>query len=377
MLTPLRSAPLLATLLLTAATGRADSLVYFGTYTNTTSKGIYVSTLSDDGKLSPPTLAAESKSPSFLAADPKGKYLYSANESGSTTNAAGAVTSFSIDRATGKLTQLNEQSSQGKGPCHVAVDPTGKVLLAANYDNGSLASFPLAADGKIQDATAGFAHKGKSANPQRQEGPHAHCVAFSPSGQFALCADLGLDKIFSYRVNSDSAALDESSPPFVMMKPGSGPRHLAFHPALPVVWSINELTSTITTLQFDGKTGALSTSQSLTTLPADFKGSNSTAELVAHPTGRFVYGSNRGHDSIASWSVDPGTGWLRPLAHTPAGGKTPRGFGISPDGKWLVAAHQDSDTVQLFKLDAETGALSPSGTTLPLGRPVCVIFVKN
>jgi 6-phosphogluconolactonase len=353
-------------------------LVFFGTYAGERSKGIYVSKFdSATGTLGSPELAAEVKSPSFLALHPGGKFLASVNESGTNENPGGAITSFAIDGATGRLTLVNQQPSRGAGPCHVSFDPTGKVVMAANYGGGSVVSAPVGPDGKLGEPVSFFQHEGKSTNPRRQEGPHAHSITVAPDGKHAVVCDLGLDRIFSYRVLPNLGGLEAAEPPSVKVRNGAGPRHFAFHPGGKFAYAINELDSTITSLDYNAETGALNPTHTAGTLPAGFSGSNTTAHVEAHPNGKWVYGSNRGHDSIAHFAVDPTTGWLRLVGHAPSGGKTPRNFGIDPSGSWLLAANQNSDNVAVLKIDRETGSPSPTGQSIALGKPVCVKFLKR
>ncbi len=352
-------------------------LVYIGTYTGAKSKGIYVSRLDTaSGRLSPPELAAETKSPSFLAVHPNGSVLYSVSETSEIgVNHAGTVSAFGIDQKTGRLTLISQQTSGGAGPCHLALDRTGKCVLLANYGSGSIAALPIQADGKLSAPSAVIQHAGSSANPQRQAGPHAHFIAADPANQFALACDLGLDKVLVYRLDPAKGSLVANDPPFVSLKPGSGPRHLAFDPAGRFVYVINEIASTITAFAYDARRGALQELQTISTLSEKFHGDNSCAEVQIHPSGKFVYGSNRGHDSIAVFAVEPETGKLTCLEHQSTRGKTPRHFGIDPSGKWLLAENQASGSIVIFRIDSKTGRLHPTGQIVDVGAPVCVQFV--
>ena len=353
----------------------ATSRVYFGTYDSDQSKGIYVATWNPQtGELGAPELAATVKSPSFLALTPNKKFLLSANESGTPENTGGAISLFSIDPDTGRLKLLNQQPSRGDGPCHLSVSPDGTTVLTANYGSGSVTSFLLQPDGMLMPAASTVQHEGRSTVKGRQEGPHAHSATFSPDGKFALVADLGVDRVFSYRVVPNISTLEPAQSPSVALKSGSGPRHFAFHPNGKVAYVINELNSTISTLTYDAATGALQAAHTTGTLPTDFSGQNSTAHVAVHPSGKWVYGSNRGHDSIARFIVDPQTGWLRFAEATPTGGKTPRNFSLDPTGRWLLAANQGSNTVTVFKVKPDTGELTPTNKALTVGRPVCVTF---
>jgi 6-phosphogluconolactonase len=274
------------------------------------------------------------------------------------------------------LTLLNQQASGGPGPCYVSIDPEGKNALVANYTGGSVAVLPIDADGKLRPASATDQHKGSGPDPKRQQGPFAHCFDLDPSHQFALACDLGMDKIFVYKFDAFRGSITPNDPPTASVAPGSGARHLAFHPGGKFVYVINEMGSTITAFAYDASKGALSEVQTVSTLPADFKADNTTcAEVAIHPNGKFAYGSNRGHDSIASFSVDEQTGKLAPTGHQSTGGKTPRHFAIAPGGEFLVAANQDSGNLVVFRIDPRTGTLNPTGMTAEVPSPVCVLFM--
>lgn len=351
--------------------------VYIGTYTQTSSKGIYVMHMNPEtGALTQPELAGQTASPSFLAIHPNHRFLYSVNE---VTNfegkKSGAVSAFAIEPKTGKLTLLNHQPSGGEGPCYVGLDHTGKVAFVANYNSGSVASFPIAGDGKLGEAATIDQHKGKGANPQRQEGPHAHCFDVDPGNHFALSNDLGLDKIFVYRFDPRTAKLTPNTPPTASLAGGSGPRHLAFSPDGRFVYCINEIASTLTTFHYNAEEGSLKEVQTVSTLPKDFKGNSTTAEVIVHPSGKFLYGSNRGADSIAIFKIDQATGELTPAGHESTQGKTPRGFNVDPSGSFLIAANQGSDSIYSFKIDQDSGALKPTGAMVKVGMPVHVLFM--
>ncbi len=357
------------------AAAKGEFLVYVGTYTRAKSKGIYMARFdAGTGKLTPPELAGEVSNPSFVALHPSGKFLYSVSEVGG-RGKEGAVSAFSIDRATGKLTLLNQQSTRGGGPCHLSVDKTGRMVAVVNYGTGSVASLPIGADGKLAEAASFFQHSGSSANPRRQSSPHAHSVNFSPDNRFAIVCDLGLDRVFVYKVFPEKGTLAPGEPPFATIKPGSGPRHFAFHPNGKFAFVINEMACTVTS--FTWKSGTLREIETVSTLPVDVPLTDrlSTAEVVVHPSGQYLYGSNRGHDSLALFSIDRKTGRLTPMGHTPSGGKTPRNFCIDPTGSYLIAAHQDSDSLVLFQIDRSTGKLKPTGDTFEVGAPVCVRFL--
>ena len=352
------------------------TLVYFGTYTGAKSKGIYVSRFdSATGRLTDPELAVATASPSFLALHPTGRFLYAAGETSILSGKrAGAVAAFSLNAQTGRLTLLNRQPSGGEGPCHVAVDQSGKCLLVANYGNGSIAALPIQADGALGEPGAIIQHHGSSVNPARQAGPHAHFIIPDPANRFALTCDLGLDQVLVYRLDPAKSALVPNDPPFAPVKPGSGPRHLAFHPSGRFVFLISEMGSTLTAFNYDAKHGALKELQTVSTLPEAFAGKSFCAEVQVHPSGKFVYGSNRGDDSLAVFSFDASKGKLAYVEHQPTQGKIPRHFAFDPTGKWLLVENQDSGNVVVFRVDAKTGRLSATGQTVSVGSPVCAIF---
>jgi 6-phosphogluconolactonase len=351
----------------------ADYFVYVGTYTRGKSKGIYAWRFRPaKGELAPVGLVAETTNPSWVTVHPNRRFLYAVGESAK----AGTVSAFAIDAATGRLTKLNQASSKGAGPCHLAVDKTGKNVLVANYGSGSVAVLPVREDGGVGEASCFLQHKGSSVNPQRQQGPHAHSVNLDPRERFALVPDLGLDEVLIYRFDAAKGALAPNDPPFAKVAPGAGPRHFAFHPNGRFGYVISEMGSTVTAFAYDGARGSLREIQVVSTLPDNFTGQSSTAEVAVHPNGRFLYGSNRGHDSIAVFAVDPGTGTLTFLDRVSTEGKTPRNFAIDPTGRWLFAANQDSDNIVVFHLDSKTGKLTPAGKTLEVGAPVSLAFVE-
>ena len=353
-------------------------LVYFGPYTSakTGSKGIYVSTFdAASGALGDPVLAVEATNPSFVEIHPSKKYLYAVGEMSDGTSKGGGVSAFGIDSASGKLTLINQVSAVGQGPCHVNVDPSGKVVAVANYGSGSCASYQVKADGSLTEAASFHQHEGNSVNDKRQKGPHAHSVNYSPDGRFAFVCDLGLDKVMIYKVDAATGKFEKHGEGIV--PPGSGPRHLAFHTSGKFVFVNNEMTLTCTVFAYDSTAGTLRALDTVSCLPKDvpWEGRFSTAETRVHPNGKFVYVSCRTHDTIARFSFDEATGKLTHLGNTPSGGKIPRNFNIDPTGQWVFVAHQDSGNVVLFKLDGTTGDLTPAGKEVTVGGCVCVRFL--
>lgn len=352
----------------------ANYFTYVGTYTGPKSKGIHLFKLDTaTGVLTPQGLAAEITNPTFMAVHPNQRFLYSISEIGGAKG--GGVTAFAIDPATGKLAQLNQQSSGGNGPCHLSVDKTGKCVLVANYGGGSIAALPVKADGSLAEAATFIQHTGSSVNPQRQKGPHAHWIDVDTANRFAFSCDLGLDKILSYRLDPAKGTLTPNDPPHTATAPGAGPRHLAFHPNGQYAFVINEMGNTMSVYRYDAKAGRLAEIQSLPTLPPDFSGNSSTAEVEVHPSGKFVYGSNRGHDSIVVYAVDQTTGKLTLVQHQSSLGKSPRNFAVDPTGAWLIAGNQSSGNLVVFKIDAATGKLAETGQNFEVPG-VCVKFVK-
>jgi 6-phosphogluconolactonase len=354
------------------AQGKLQYLGYIGTYTREQSKGIYSFRFdAATGKVTEPELAAAIENPSFLAIHPSNKYLYAVSE----LSKGGAVSAFSIDEQTGKLTLLNTVPSKGAGPCNVSVDPTGHSVLIANYGGGSIAAFPILAQGKLGEAGTFIQHSGSGSNPKRQAGPHAHSVTLSPDNHYAIAADLGLDRLMIYRFDPATAKLTPNEPAYVATAPGAGPRHFAFHPNGRFAYVINELNSTVTGFNYERGKGLLRPMDSYSTLPKDFSGDNYPADLHIDPQGKFLYGSNRGHDSIAVFSIDASNGKLSPVEHVSTQGKNPRNFNIDPTGGFLLVANQNSNNIVIFRIDPRTGRLTPTSEELKVGSPVCVKFV--
>ena len=351
-------------------------LLYVGTYTDHASKGIYAYRFdSATGRLTSLGLAAEAAEPSFLAADPTGHFLYAANEilkyNGQPT---GAVSAFAIQPETGKLFLLNQVSSHDEGPAHITLDRTNKYALISNYTFGSVAVFPVLKDGRLGEATSFVQHQGSSVNPERQKGPHAHAVALSPDNRFAVVTDLGLDQLIIYSFDAAKGTLG-TKPQIVKANPGAGPRHLVFSSNGRLLYVINELQSTVATYSYNAATGALLELQSISTLPKGFSGNSTAAEIEIHPSGNFLFASNRGDDSVALFAIDSQTGTLTYVETNPTGGKTPRHFAIDPTGSWLLAANQDSDDIVVFRIDRKTGHLAPTGEVLQSPSPTCLTFV--
>ncbi len=356
-------------------------LLYVGTYTEEggKSKGIYAFRYdSQTSEITPLGLAAETTNPSWVTAHPNGRFLYAVNEVQNYKGPnSGGVSAFSIDHVTGKLTFLNEEPSRGADPCYVTVDKTGKYGLVANYTGGSLAVFPILADGKLGEASAFVQHSGKGTNPERQEGPHVHSVDLSPDNRFAMVDDLGLDELLVYKFDSSKGSVVPNDPPFTKLTPGSGPRHFALRPDGKFAYVISEMGRTVTVFSNDAATGKLEVLQTVTTLPKGFTGRNDDAEIHVHPSGKFLYASNRGDDSIAIYAIDKDKGTVTQLAIVPTGGKEPRSFEIDPTGTLLFAANQKSDNIVVFRIDQKTGLLTPTSKVLEVGSPVCVKFVPE
>ncbi len=363
--------------------------VYVGTYTDweqlvpvhhnppgERSRGIQVFRFDPgSGKLTPLGLAAETVNPTYVAFSASGRFLYAVNEiyrfQGEPT---GTVSAFAVDPASGRLTFLNQVVSHGTGPCHLAFDRTGRNLLVANFGSGSAAVLPLNPDGTLRPASAVVQDTGSGPNP-RQAGPHTHSFNVTPDNRLAVAAEFGTDRLSVYRFDATAGSLRPADPPQVVLRPASAPRHFTFHPNGATAYSLNEIDSTVTVLAYDAARGSFRELQNLSTLPADFKGHNTAAEVLVHPSGRFLYASNRGHDSIAVFSIDA-EGRLTPVAHVASGGRTPRGFSLDPSGRWLITANQDTHNIVVFALDPATGIPAPTGQSLEVRSPVGVKFLQ-
>ncbi|RUL88351.1 lactonase family protein [Tautonia sociabilis] len=381
----LRATTLIALLTTSAAFGAAASqeddnvLVFVGTYTRADDQGINLLAMDPDtGRLESRGVVARTENPSFLAIHPSGRFLYAVNEVVQYEGEpSGYVSAYRIADDGAALAPINEQSSRGGAPCHLVVDATGKNVLVANYVGGSVAVLPIEPDGALSPASDVEQHVGSSVNPRRQEGPHGHSINLDAANRFAVAADLGLDKLLVYRFDPEAGSLTPNDPPSASVSPGAGPRHFDFHPNGRLAFVINEIASTITAFRYDPEAGSLTEIQTISTLPEGFDSSrNSTADIHVHPSGRFLYGSNRGHDSIAIFRIDEADGTLEPLGHQETGGKTPRNFGIDPSGRFLLAANQGTDTVVVFRIDPDTGALEPTGHRAEVPMPVCIKFYR-
>ena len=353
------------------------TVLYIGGYTQTAEQGVVVYYFNEEnGELTFRSIASGVSNPSFLAIHPDKKVLYAVNEVASFGGErSGAVSAYAIDQQTGDLTFINQQSSWGAGPCHVSVDATGSMVYLANYSSGSIAGYPIQDDGALEPASAKVQHEGSGPNTRRQEGPHAHSFNLDPTNTFAYVADLGMDKLMIYKVDTKTGTLEPNSIPSIDIEPGSGPRHFTFHPTKPYAYLINEMGNTITVFAFDASTGDLTTLQTVPSLPERWEGRNSTADIHIEPTGRFLYGSNRGHHSLVRYEIDADSGLLTYAGHTLTMGQTPRNFVIHPSGKFLLVANQDTNNVVVFSMDPETGELTPTGYEISSYKPVCLKFL--
>jgi 6-phosphogluconolactonase len=360
---------LLAAAAFAGAAGNPAYYAYIGTYTGHGSQGIYVYRFEPvTGTLTSLGLAVSTDNPSFMAVNSTGTYLYAVNEV-----EGGGVSAFRIDRGSGMLSLINRVFSGGSSPCALTVDRTGRFLLVANYGSGSVSLFPVKRDGSLAKASAFDQHHGSSIDLQRQHTPHAHSASFSPDDRFALSADLGMDRVFIYRLDPLRGKLTTVG--YGGVAAGSGPRHLAFHPNGKFAYVISELTSTVTAFQWAD--GALKPIATVPALPPDYRGPKSGAEIQVHPTGKFLYASNRGEaNDIAIFKIDVATGKLTPAGHVASGGRTPRSFSIDPSGQYLFVANQDSNNVVVFHIDPETGGLTPTGKSVSLSSPVAVQFIN-
>lgn len=362
----------------TARQKTQEMLLYIGTYTSGKSEGIYIYRMNmATGELKHSGTAKGIVNPSFLAIDSRRRYLYAVNEVDEFGGKpSGAISSFAIDGRSGGLKFLNQQPSLGAAPCHVTVSANDRFVLVANYNGGNVSVFPVQPDGELAPASDLEQHKGSSVNPERQQGPHAHCIILDRANKFAFAVDLGLDKIMIYRFDSKAGKLAAHETPWVSLKPGAGPRHFTFHPNGRHAYVINELDSTITAYTYDKQRAVLAAMQTMSTLPSGFSGHNDCADIHVSPSGKFLYGSNRGHDSIVVFAIDAPTGKLSYVEHVSTQGKTPRNFTLDPTGTFLLAANQESDTIVTFRINLATGKLTPTGHIADVPSPVCLKLIQ-
>ena len=345
-----------------------DYLIFVGTYTTDKSEGIYVFRLEDaSGKLEQINLAPNVENPSYLEIHPSGKYLYAVNEI-----EKGLLSSFAINVKTGGIKLLNQQSSLGNAPCHISIDKSGRCALITNYESGNICAYSIGYDGNLSEAKSNIQHYGKSSDPVRQKGPHAHSINIDPNNRFAVVADLGLDQVLVYRLNTTNAKLELNNSPLVQLPGGQGPRHLDFHPSCKYVYLINEIGNSVSALKYDASYGNLSEIQRVSALPHDFGNKNQCADIHVHPSGKFVYGSNRGHNSIFIAGIDQESGRLNALNFQTTGGINPRNFAIEPRGKYLFVANSVSNNIVTFKIDQDSGLLEPNGHFTEVPTPVCI-----
>lgn len=362
------------TMSLSAAALAADAPSKFRVYIG--GKGLWLGEFdASTGKLTDPQQVSDIDGGGFFAIHPSKKFLYAvgtitANDGQKT----GGVSAFAVDEKSGKLTLLNQQSSVGGGPCHVVVDAAGKNVLVANYGGGSVAALPIGVDGKLSPARSSIQHKGSSVNPQRQTAPHAHSINLDAKNKFAFAADLGLDQVLVYKFDGAKGALVPNDPPFAKVADGAGPRHFAFHPTGKYAYVINEIGNTVTAFGYDSEKGTLTEIQTISTLPKDFDGTSYTAEVVVHPTGKYLYGSNRGHNSLAVYSIDEKTGKLTLLEVPLVGGKVPRNFNVDPTGKFILVGNQDDNTISVMRVESD-GNLKLLRSDVPVATPICIKFV--
>jgi 6-phosphogluconolactonase len=345
--------------------------VYFGTHTAGPGKGFSVARFNTEtGALSKPEFLLETPAPAYFVIAPGGRRLYACNSTG-------FVSAYSIDAATPRLSLINQKPSGGGDPSYISLDTTGHYVFVANYDGGNIAAWALAPDGGLGERTAFVQHTGSGTNPQRQSHAFAHSIRVDPTNRFVLVADLGLDKLFVYKFDARNGSLAPNDPPFAKSAPGSGARHVVFHPNGRWVYLITEMGSTIMLFDWDTRSGALSEVQTVSTLPKDFHGESACAEIQVHPSGRFVYASNRGRDSIAVFSVDENSGRLTPIQDVPSGGKTPRNFDMDPTAHWLLATNHGSNNAMVFRIDQQTGMLTPAGQPVEAPYPFCPRFLAR
>lgn len=362
----------------TAATAQKNYFLLVGTYTSAGSEGVYVydfNTANGETKLRD---VAKISNPSYLAISPNGKNVFAVSEVANEKSKGGKIVSFAFDKATGKLTEINKQPSNGSNPCYVTADKSGKWVITGNYSSGTLAVLPVSASGTLDSAVATIAQQGSSVNTDRQNESHVHATVLSPDEKYLYVPDLGTDKIMVYRFNKQTGSLTPAVTPFVMTKPGSGPRHFTFHPNKKYAYLVEELTGGISAYRYNKKNGDLALLQNISTLPPDFMGYPGSADIRVSPDGKFLYASNRGaSNTIAIFSINKKSGGLVAIGHQPVLGKTPRNFNFDPGGNFLLVANQDSNEIVLFNINKQTGLLKNSGKSIPVSKPVCIKWVKG
>ena len=352
-------------------------MVYVGTYAKPDAPNIFLYRLhATTGELTRINAFKGGENPSFLALTSDQQYLYAVNEvidfNGVKT---GAVSAFAVDKKTGDLTFLNQLATGGSAPCYVSVDKSGKLVLVANYVGGNVIMFPIQTSGRLGNFTALQQHQGSGPDAKRQEAPHAHCIIPTPDNQFALAVDLGIDKIKNYRLDTKQGGLVPNPGADFSTRPGAGPRHLTFHPNGRYAYLITELNSTLMVLAYNSHNGSFTALQTISTLPASFKGENIGADVHVSPNGKFLYASNRGHNSLVVFSINAGTGKLNLVEHVDTQGNWPRNFGLDPSGTFLVVANQYSNNMVSYHVDNQTGKLKPTGFTAEVSAPVCILLV--
>lgn len=360
-----------------SGTGPYKQDFFVGTYGTGTEGGIYFCRLDiNSGEIS---LLKENRgidNPSFLTVDSSNHFLFSVNETDKSEGSNGGfVSSFAIEQSDGSLKLINEQPTLGGSPCYIISDPADKFLLVTNYSGGSIVVFPILDGGNIGRNIGFIQNTGRSIDPDRQKSPHPHSIVLSPDSRFAFVPDLGLDKILIYRFDQERGNLGTNPIPYAPLKPGAGPRHFAFHPNHKFAYVINELNSTITGFRYKQMNGKLAEIQTIGTLPEGFQGENYCADIHIHPDGKYLYGSNRGHNSIACYIIDQSNGKLEMIGCTSSRGDWPRNFAIDPSGQFLLAANQRSNDIFTFRINNETGELTPTGFSIEINQPVCIRFL--
>jgi 6-phosphogluconolactonase len=354
-----------------AAAPAADMFVYYGSHSSGPRIGFSLGHFdTDTGALTKPEFLLEGTEPAYFVMDADGRHLYTCN-----SGRAATVSAYEIEPHTGHLTFLNRADTGGGDTSYISLDKTGRYALAANYDGGSIAVFALKPDGSLGARTAFVQHTGSGVNPQRQTHPYAHSIITDPDNKFVLAADLGLDKLFVYRFDAKDGSLQPNDPPFASVKPGSGARHVKFHPNGKWVYMITEMGCTVIAFNWNATNGTLAEFQTISTLPDDFHGVSTCAEMLVHPGGKFLYGANRGHDSLAVFAVDQTTGRLTLVQCAPCGGRTPRNFAFDPTGKWILCANVDSNNAVVFRIDETTGRLTQTGQPVSVPSPYCPRFL--